>query len=539
MPTTDTSLGVSRMTDQRVGVTSGLPMARERLRWPDLAVIAVVMAVVFFRFSQTIADPDLWGHVKFGQIVWDSWRIALPDPFSYRTAGHLWVNHEWLPEVIYYLIFAAMGPVGLIGLKLGLSLLIHGLVYWHLCRQGLIPLRAGILVLMMMHFFLISLMTARPLIVTYLLFLLVVLLLDGMTRGRTRWLWGMPVLFALWANLHPGFLAGLAVVIIWSSVELGARWLRGPLIARAHPSDRVIILVAVTSVLATALNPYGPYLWKFLYETATGPRPDITEWQPLVVATRYGVAYLFLIGLAASGVLYSRKQKDPGLMAVLVCTGLLPFVAYRHAPLSAMAIITIAGEHIGDALDRVAAARKWGSREPSRLRPWLGFTALGAAIAFLAGSATHFSCIRIEPWLGGSQPARAIRLIQQSGVRGNLAIDFDWGLYGLYHLSPAVKVSVDGRRETGYGPKAYAENLDFMWGHGQWDAILTRYDTQMVLVRTGYPAYNLMKLKPGWVLVYEDPLATLFAREDLPVVDQLRRTAAPSLPHDGAGLCFP
>jgi hypothetical protein len=61
----------------------------------------------------------------------------------------------------------------------------------------------------------------------------------------------------------------------------------------------------------------------------------------------------------------------------------------------------------------------------------------------------------------------------------------------------------------------------------------------MALVRTGFPTFNLLKLEPGWRLVYQDSLAALFGREGLPMVDALQRTTPPGLPPDGAGLCFP
>jgi hypothetical protein len=130
-------------------------------------------------------------------------------------------------------------------------------------------------------------------------------------------------------------------------------------------------------------------------------------------------------------------------------------------------------------------------------------------------------------------------LIKQSGVAGNLAIDFDWGEYALYHLSPEVKVSVDGRRETMYSPQIYKENLAFKYGEGDWDALLRKHETHMALVRTGFPTFNLLKLEPGWRLVYQDSLAALFGRDGLPIVETLQRTATPELPPDGAGLCFP
>jgi hypothetical protein len=150
------------------------------------------MSLVVYRFSHTVADPDLLDHLKFGETIWRTGRIAQPDPFSYTAGAQLWVNHEWLAELIYYLVFAAAGAAGLILVKLALAVSLHAMVYRHLSRGGLPPLHAAGLVLVMMHFFLITLITARPLIVSYLGFLLVLLLIHEMDRGRTRWLWSAP-----------------------------------------------------------------------------------------------------------------------------------------------------------------------------------------------------------------------------------------------------------------------------------------------------------------------------------------------------------
>ena len=518
-----------------------VPSSNQRARasrapWQQLAVIAVVMSLCFYRFSLTVADPDLWGHIKFGETVWKAGKVAVPDPFSYLTVGRLWLNHEWLSEVIFYLVFAAAGSAGLIAMKAGLGLVVMGVLYRHLCRQGLNALRAGFLVVAVVHFFLMSLVTVRTLIFSYPLFLLVLLLVHDMARRRPRWIWAAPPLFALWANLHPGFIAGLGILGIWTAVEIWARNLpdRRPVIA-GHPTIREILLLLTTCGLATLLNPYGPTLWAFLQQTAFGARPDISEWQPMVLLTRHGLVYAAFVAVALWGTIYSRRQRRASLVAVLVVTALLPLVAIRHAPLAALAIAVLAGEHIGDAWDRWISARPVAGIAPI----WFPVAALAAALLLAVCALPHFPCIRITPGIGGSYPARAVGLIKQSGAAGNLAIDFDWGEYALYHLSPAVKVSVDGRRETMYAPEIYGETLAFKYGEGDWDALLRKHDTHMALVRTGFPTFNLLKLEPGWRLVYRDSLAALFGREDLPIVETLRRTALPGLPPDGAGLCFP
>jgi hypothetical protein len=90
-----------------------------------------------------------------------------------------------------------------------------------------------------------------------------------------------------------------------------------------------------------------------------------------------------------------------------------------------------------------------------------------------------------------------------------------------------------------YSREIYGENMAFKYGEGDWDALLRNHETHLALVRTGFPTFNLMRLEPGWRLVYQDSLAALFGRDGLPIVEILQRTAAPRLPPDGAGLCFP
>ena len=120
-----------------------------------------------------------------------------------------------------------------------------------------------------------------------------------------------------------------------------------------------------------------------------------------------------------------------------------------------------------------------------------------------------------------------------------MVVDFDWGTYVLARLGPGIKVSIDGRRETVYDGDMRAQSLRFRFGLGEWDTLLTRYDTHLALVAKDTPAFNLMKQRPGWKLLYDDPLSALFGRDGLPQVAAIERTPVSAVPHDGIGLCFP
>jgi hypothetical protein len=102
-------------------------------------------SVLFYVFSRTSADPDLWGHVRFGQDLWQTGRIVREDIYSYLTGDQVWINHEWLSEAIFYFAFAAAGSVGLIAFKSGLAFLIVAFLYWHLRQQIAVALHAAIL----------------------------------------------------------------------------------------------------------------------------------------------------------------------------------------------------------------------------------------------------------------------------------------------------------------------------------------------------------------------------------------------------------
>ena len=522
-------------------VTPSPARGGERLSPVSFSVIALVMGLGLYQFARTLADPDIWGHIALGRLYHETGRIRQPDPFSYVTAGHEWLNHEWLFEVLLFRLFAAVGPPGLIVLKVAVGLLLLGTVYRLLWRQGLHPLRAGLVVVALIHFLAPFFLTVRPHLVTYAFLLIVLLLLRAMDRGDARWLYAAPALFALWANLHPGFLAGLGMLGIWTVVELGRRWLqRGTFGSPARPSMWTVIPILVACVLATGLNPWGFHLLPFLWRTATVPRPDITEWQPLLLVSGQGITYLVLVAAAAAGWIYSRRPRSLPSLGVLVVCGLLPLVAWRHVALAALAIAVLAGEHIGDAWERWASGRAArGSAPSAAVERVLAAAAMVGAILFVVLAMPRLGCIVIDPLSALGQPVRAIELLRASGISGNLAIDFDWGLYAMYHVAPAIKISMDGRRETAYDGRVYQQNLDFKFGQGDWEALLREHDTRLALVRRFLPSDNLLRLKPGWTLLYEDPLAALFGRVDLPYLERIGATPAPSVPYDGAGLCVP
>jgi hypothetical protein len=119
-------------------------------------------------------------------------------------------------------------------------------------------------------------------------------------------------------------------------------------------------------------------------------------------------------------------------------------------------------------------------------------------------------------------------------VSGNLAVEFDWGEYVIWHLGPQIKVSMDGRRETIYPDVIYQQNISFMLGRKNWDDLLKQRHTDMALVKKDAPDYKLLKLQPDWLMVFEDSKSALFVNRNSSVAEPLRRAAAGFTPPETA-----
>ena len=103
--------------------------------WWDISIVCLLGSALFYVFSRTSADPDLWGHIRFGEDLWRTGSVVREDVYSYLSGDQVWINHEWLAEVIFYSVFANTGATGLIIFKSSLSLLVVGIIYWHLRQR--------------------------------------------------------------------------------------------------------------------------------------------------------------------------------------------------------------------------------------------------------------------------------------------------------------------------------------------------------------------------------------------------------------------
>jgi hypothetical protein len=484
------------------------PRAVLRAWWPAAGAALVVFAAA----TVTRADADLWGHLRFGLDILRDHRLASIDPYSF-TQDLLWLNHEWLSEVQMAIAYTAGGVVGLALLKAILACVTLGIIWKSLDGASL---AARVVVLVLVVFGTIHMTsTLRPQLWT---FASMAILCWALVNPYSRWRRALPLVFALWANLHGGFVVGLGVLGVWAAMDV---------VTRPATAKHWVVIVSA-SVLATLVTPYGWTLWEFIARTVRMTR-DIDEWRSL-----WGTPFLnwvpWFAGVAATIWAASRRS-----IVWLPAIAVLAMLAWSSARVMRIESIFVESSAI---LLSPLIVRRWPARlaslpkERSNAEPIVAlamFAALGAGAGWIASKS--LPCL---PILGDWAPDLESVHLFGANASGRLVTSFNWGEYALWHLGPRVRVSMDGRRETIYSDARIAENDAIVAGTPLGLETLARWNAEYVWLPSTSVVTKNWLVRHGYRLALDGSRSFLAVRGDLPMLQLLAGQQTP-----GWRPCFP
>lgn len=450
--------------------------------------------------TYTSTDPDLWGNVRFGLDILRDASIPHVDPYSF-TADHAWINHEWLSEVITAGAFRLGGNPGLILLKLatigGMLLFLNST----LRREGVDAaiVRDGataVAVILTME----QTRHIRPQLFSLVCFAALLWCLMAARRGSHRWLLILPPLFAVWANLHGGWLVGGGVLALWTL---------GVAVSGDRRQTAWCLAIGVASLCATLLTPYGLDLWTFLRNTVGFSRADIVEWQPVYVLgwdTLIRWSLTFALGMLAV-VLVGRTDRRPQQMVALLALAAASFMVTRLQAFFALTVLFLVGAGIGRACQRSRAEVATPPRAGSHRG--MAAIALGVTAAALVVIATNLTHLRVDPRFTPGPGAVAFLNTEPPGAR--VLVWFDWSEYGIWHLAPRMRVSIDGRRETVYSPSLQDRHMRFYFDAPGGSALPRDLSADYIWIPRTLPVVQRLA-DDGWRRLYEDDQSVVFGR---------------------------
>jgi hypothetical protein len=71
---------------------------------------------------------------------------------------------------------------------------------------------------------------------------------------------------------------------------------------------------------------------------------------------------------------------------------------------------------------------------------------------------------------------------------------------------------MDGRFETVYPQEVIEDELKFHYGRPGWREFLTKYEPDLILIRSQGPLADLLRQEPHWQIIYEDAGSVLWKR---------------------------
>ena len=83
-----------------------------------LLPIGALFGLIAWGATIEIKDLDLWLHLAMGKYILQHFSIPDHDILSATIAGHPWINHEWLFQVLSYSVFSHWGPDGLLKMQM-------------------------------------------------------------------------------------------------------------------------------------------------------------------------------------------------------------------------------------------------------------------------------------------------------------------------------------------------------------------------------------------------------------------------------------
>ncbi len=487
------------------GRTGGAPrtgVLRRTFSFPVMvSTLLAVLGVLTVR--SRFDDPDMWWHLRTGQIVWTTHTIPTTDVFSFTTGHHALVPQEWLSQT---LIYGAYRFDAYAGLMLWLcfftaAILIAG---YALCSIYAQNAKVSFLGAMTIWFFATVGLAVRPQMIGYLLLILELLLLHlGRTRSP-RWFFLLPPLFAIWVNCHGSFFLGLFLAALLLACSF-FNFHMGLLAAvRWDPRQRKMLMLALLlSLAALFLNPVG--VRQVLYPLNTMLYQPINlsmvqEWMPLTLNSARGLGLLAVLGCIFLLVILQRSQ--------LFWEELLVLAVGTWLAVSHQRLVFVFGILAAPILSRLLSSC-WDGYDAARDLPWPNALLIATSLLVLVGEFP--SRQNLIQQVDRGSPVAAVRFLQNHHLSGPILNDYGYGGY-LIWTAPEYPVFIDGRADVFEWAGVLAQFARWATLQSNPNTLLDKYGIQLCLLTRTSPMARVLPLLPNWKTVYSGHKSIILVR---------------------------
>jgi tetratricopeptide (TPR) repeat protein len=365
-------------------------------------------------------------------------------------------------------------------------------------------------------------------------------------------LWTVPVLMLLWVNLHPGFLAGLAVIaayFVFEASDLVFASKRRASLRRLKDAWPWLAL----GIAATFVNPWGLRIYPAALNLAGvfGPAAGslnsanyIQEFSGVPITWQMFFQLLdvrhlengnsWLLVIAVLLIVLAIMRKELGAAAVLAAAIYIAVSHARYLGMFAITVVTLGGTLLEGLItpdvpgDSGPSSAGWRLRIPSGMAAALTAALCVAAIVHIADYVSNRSYIyfRADSRFGTGEsfwfPARAAKFIEQEKLPENVFTAFAVGGFAALQLGPEYPNFIDGRADR-LNPALFLAEQKLEPSSPDspaWQAAAQKWHINTVVIaNAGYRSLQTMDAgafcnSRTWRPVYFDEVSVVLLRDD-------------------------
>lgn len=461
--------------------------------------VAIAVAAIFLaRFAVGAwFDPG-----RDGDIAWQQWLglrilqsghipLALGKE-AFSAPGAPWVPQEWALSVLVALTVGTPHFIAIVAIAALAGAAALLLTAWSCVRLGASAIATGA-VTFCTGFAMVESFGIRAQVFAWAMLAAFVLVLRTCS-GRTRWL--LPLITAVWANLHASAMLAPALAACWSigtAIE-DRGW---------SPRVRRNVLLAAACAGAVFLTPLGYRLPLYAIALVQSPiRSAIQEWQPAGWSAAPFAAGAFPLVVLSLFFALSRQRRWTDVL-LLPPMAWMTFGAARNVPVCAIVLAPAVAQGITAYLpERVRVNAMLRERAVLALLYCAALTAAAVSALMLA---------RTPQFSTGTLPGRAIAAL--GAVPGTHALyceDFAWCSSALAY--PNVREFIDGRADP-FPLPVWRDYETVAAAKPGWQSVLDRRGVDAVVVKRSSKLGREMRGLRGWRELYADKSFRVFIRE--------------------------
>jgi hypothetical protein len=470
----------------------------------------VVLALGLFAMgTRGMADPDVWWHLRTGQLILQNHALFHTDPYSFTRSGLPWVDHEWLSEIIMFVVYRIAGEGGLI-VTFAAIIAATLLLVFSRC-----PGRPYLAALMTLWGAVASapMWGVRPQIFSLLLASVFLVLLDA-SEKRPNLLWWTAPLMLLWVNLHAGYPIGLAFLAFFSLGEGLEAAAGSESWQRSAPRLKRLALALALCLALVVLNPNGARIYSYPLETlrSSSMHKFIQEWfSPNFHDPMYVPLLLMLLALIVG---LALSPRPPRLRSLVLLLATIPagLRSMRHIPILVLVLVPVLAE-----LATLCIRRRGERRLLQRGRGQPTSRTLLVNVVVLITFAV-FTVARIWQVVGSQAateakhfPTAAVAFLERERPPGPIFNHYNWGGYLIWKLYPRYHVFIDGRADI-YGDSFMEDFGSAYYLTDDWRKSLETWGIRTLVLPPDAPLVTALRTGTNWKQIYADSEAVVLTR---------------------------